>query len=49
MNKTNYITEGVNGSGQTVYMVVTEVDGRWTHIERFTSLKEAQSWLKWAC
>lgn len=47
--KTHYITEGVNGSGKTVYMVITDIDGRWVHTERFSTLAEAQSWLKWAC
>lgn len=44
------ITEGVNGSGKTVYLVntVCDVTGRWIHTERFNTKSEAESWVKYA-
>ena len=40
---------GVNGSGNTVYLVVTvNAQGQWVWIERFDSKAEAESWLKYA-
>ncbi len=47
--KTTFITEGVNGSGKTIYLVVTEVDGRWVHTEKFFNKAEAERWLEYAC
>ena len=49
-NTHRILTDGLDGSGHTVYMVVT-VDnktGNWLHIERFASKEEAECWLKWA-
>ncbi len=42
--------EGINGSGNAVYLVVTVCDetGRWLWQERFTNKQEAEHWMKWA-
>ena len=42
--------EGINGNGNTVYLVVTvrDSDGSWRHTERFDSKSEAEAWKKWA-
>jgi hypothetical protein len=43
------IVEGLNGSGQPVYMVVTiNKAGQWDWIERFDNLAEAECWKQWA-
>lgn len=40
---------GINGSGQRVWMIYTTTpDGKIRNVERFTSLSEAVSWMKWA-
>lgn len=41
--------EGTAGNGTTIWLVVTiNEQGDWIWQERFTNLKEAQSWLKYA-
>jgi len=44
------MAEGVDGSGRTIYFVNTVCNktGRWLWMERFTSKKEAEHWMKWA-
>ena len=44
------IKEGINGSGETKYMVVTveRGTGRWIHTEDFKTLAEAKNWIKWS-
>ena len=41
--------EGISGSGNTVWMVVTvrDSDGSWFHVEKFTSKAEADNWMIW--
>ncbi len=40
---------GINGSGATVYLVVTVSEtGGWKHIEKFDTEAEALNWIKWA-
>ena len=42
--------EGVNGSGNTTWMVVTvsQATGQWDHIEHFSNKAEAENWMTWA-
>ena len=44
------INEGVSGSGKTIFLVntVNDVTGQWLHTERFQTLAEAKSWVKFA-
>jgi hypothetical protein len=42
------IYEGMNGSGQQVWIVATVVNGSWMHTETFTNKAEAENWAKWA-
>ena len=44
------IKEGVSGSGKTIFLVntVCDVTGQWIHTERFQTLAEAKSWVKYA-
>jgi len=44
------IHNGINGSGNTVWIVVTVCDttGRWLWQETFTREAEAKSWFKYA-
>jgi len=48
-NVTKEMHEGINGSGKTLYMVVTVCTqtGRWLHSEDFTNKAEAMHWMKW--
>lgn len=54
IEKRKELHEGVGGSGDTIYMVVTvETDivtkiDRWSHIEKFKNKAEAKCWLRWA-
>lgn len=54
IKKRKELHEGVGGSGDTTYMVVTvETDivtkiDRWSHIEYFKDKAEAKCWLRWA-
>ncbi len=55
MTKRSEIKEGVNGSGRTIWIVFTCLYNdrgevfRVLGMERFETLAEAESWLKWAC
>lgn len=41
--------EGINGSGDKVYQVVTvDEDGNWKWIEKFDTKAEALSWIQWS-
>ena len=43
------IYPGLNGSGNTVWLVATEAaDGRWVAVETFDTESEAASWVRWA-
>ena len=43
------ITSGTSGNGQTSYHVLTfNAAGDITHIENFTTLAEAQCWIRFA-
>lgn len=44
------LKEGVNGSGNTVFLVFTirDSDGACLHVEYFNSKAEAENWIKWA-
>lgn len=48
--KANYeLHTGINGSGNTVYLVVAVDDkGNWKFTHTFTNEKEAKNWMKWA-
>jgi hypothetical protein len=47
--KRKELHKGINGSGQTIYLVVTvDESGRWIWTERFNSKPEAECWMKWA-
>jgi hypothetical protein len=46
--KTREICEGINGSGQRVYLVFTTQDGRVVGLESFETREEAESWVRWA-
>lgn len=45
---TRDITTGINGKGQTVWIVTTQRGARHLGMESFTSEAEARNWLKWA-
>ena len=45
---TKELHEGINGSGNTIWIVATVKDGIWMWQERFMNKKEAECWLKWA-
>ena len=46
---TKELREGINGSGHTMWMVVSvDADGNWKHIEYFDSKAEALCWLQYA-
>ena len=49
-NVVREIREGVSGSGNTIYLVVTACakTGQWIHSETFRSKSEAECWMKWA-
>jgi hypothetical protein len=43
------IHQGTNGSGETIWHVVTiNQSGDWRHMETFKSKAEAECWMKWA-
>lgn len=42
------LEQGINGSGHTVWIVVTWKNGGWHHAERFTCKGEALNWMRWA-
>ena len=51
VNGTLYeLFDGINGSGETTYLVASvEVSGgRWIHTDEFVSLGEAKNWMKWS-
>jgi hypothetical protein len=42
------ITEGINGSGEKVWLVVSVTEtGAWDHIESFDNKEEAEHWMTW--
>lgn len=43
------LCEGVNGKGQTIWIIYTESKAGAVHGETFTSQKEAQAWWKHSC
>ena len=52
-NVSRTIKQGINGSGQTIWIVFTvkTLDNgaeRTLGVERFTTLEEAQCWVRWA-
>jgi len=46
--KTKELHEGVNGSGNKIWIVVTVKNGLWIWQEYFVNENEAKCWLKWA-
>ena len=46
--KSYEVHEGMNGSGQQVWIVAAVVNGHWMHTETFTNKAEAENWAKWA-
>lgn len=51
IRKTHEIHEGVNGRGNTMWMVITiNVDtGQYLWTEYFDNKAEAENWLEWVC
>jgi len=45
---TKEINEGINGSGQKIWIVFTLKDGNVIWMEKFDNKSEAESWVKWA-
>ncbi len=46
---TKELHTGTNGSGDTIWMVVTvDPAGAWKWIERFDTKAEARNWMRWA-
>ena len=46
--QTRDLTTGINGKGDTVWIVTTMRGQRVLGMERFTTEAEATNWLKWA-
>lgn len=48
MEKSKEKHNGVNGSGNQVFLIVTVQNNEWIWIETFTNEAEADNWMKWA-